>query len=574
MVAASERLPAHVIGDGVHTIEELVQRKNSEPLRGEGHEKPLTKISLDETAQEMLKRQGLTLSDCPPADEMVYLRDSANLSTGGEATDVTSQLHVSLRQLAERAARMIGLDICGVDMVVADPALPATSGSCAVVEVNASPGIRMHQYPSQGMARDVGAAIVDMMFPGGDDGRIPIVAITGTNGKTTTTRLIAHGLKLLGKCVGMTTTSGVWIGDEQVLKGDTTGPLSARTVLSDPTVEAAVLETARGGIVRGGLAYDRANVAVLTNISLDHVGQDFVESLDDLLHIKSLVAECVHPNGTVVLNADDAQLVGLSRRLNTAVAFFTMNPGQTHFQEHLSRGGVGYWQENGWLMEGRGSLSWPLQAVDSILLTDNGTAKFQIENCLAAAAAMRSLGLTRSDVRNALTTFIPATANRGRSMSFRMPNGTRVVLDYGHNPGGFERVGEWLNAVPHGHLIGVVGVPGDRADSLIQDSARQLAEIFDSFIVKEDEDKRGRADGEVAALIAAEIRKVAPHKSCIIQLSETEALKQALAGSQDGDIVAMFYEQLQPLVQLVLAAGGETVHGLARTDQMVAAAGR
>jgi cyanophycin synthetase len=565
LVAASERIPAHVQGDGVHTVEQLVAQVNAHPDRGEDHEKPLTRIVIDTVAEQVLRRQGLAADTVPACGQTVLLRDSANLSTGGEAVDVTERLHVLYRQIAERAARLIGLDVCGIDMIV--PAVdraPREDEACAVVEVNAAPGIRMHQHPSYGDRRDAGLAVVNSLYPEGDDGRIPIISVTGTNGKTTTTRLIAHGLARNGRVVGMTTTGGVFIGGEKVVEGDTTGPASARMILADPAVEAAVLETARGGIVRGGLAYDKANVAVLTNITLDHIGQDNVETVEDLVHIKSLVAECVFEDGTVVLNAADPNLVDLSRRLRTKVVFFAPTADNPVLRRHLASGGVGYYLQRGWLTEGRGSLSWEIAFAREIPLTMEGTARFQIENCLAAAAALRAIGLTRRQVADALLSFQPGRDNPGRCMTYRMPSGCHVMLDYGHNPDGFRRVGEWLRQLGYKRRIGVVGVPGDRANQVIQEAAGELAEWFDAFIVKEDADKRGRREGEVAQLMEAEIRRRHPEKPCVIVLDEPTALRQAIAGAKAGELVVAFYEQLAPLRRVVEEMGGVPAQLLAK----------
>ncbi len=556
-VAASERIPAHVRGDGQHSVEELVALANADPRRGEDHEKPLTKIPLDETAGLHLKRQGLTLSSVPAPGEVVYMRESANLSTGGEAVDLTDDLHPSYISLAERAARLIGLDVCGLDMVVAAPTEPYQRGACTIIEVNASPGIRMHQSPSYGQSRDVADAIVTSLYPTGR-GRIPIVSVTGTNGKTTTTRLIGHGVSQTGKIVGMTTTGGVFVGDEQVLWGDTTGPDSANVVLSDPAVEVAVLECARGGIVRGGLAYDKANVAVLTNIAGDHIGQDGVESVEDLVHIKSLVAECVEDDGIVVLNADNKHLVDLAARLSARVVYFAGSEDNKTLRRHLACGGVGYYVSRGWLIEARGNLTWEVVPVTEIPLTLGGSAPFQVENCLAGLAALRAYGLTRQQCAEALCSFSPHQNNKGRCTLFRMPNGGRVVLDYGHNPDGFYQVGRWLKRVPHRRLIGVVGVPGDRADSVIRESGEQLAGIFDEFIVKEDKDKRGRRDGEIAALIMSQLSRACPEKRCTVVLSEPQALERALDESGPDDIVAAFYEDYNGVEEVVLRRGGQT----------------
>lgn len=557
-VAASERIPARVLGDGVQSIRELIEEANRDPLRGDDHEKPLTKITVDSVVLHHLRRQGLDLANVPPAGEWICLRDSANLSTGGEAVDVTDDLHPTYRRLAERVARLIGLDVCGLDLVVRDPTAPYQPSTCFVIEVNASPGIRMHQHPSYGMARDAGEAIVGALYPTGS-GRIPIIAVTGTNGKTTTTRLIGHGIAQSGKQVGMTTTGGVFIGGEKVQSGDTTGPDSARVVLSDPAVEVAVLETARGGIVRGGLAYDKANVAVFTNIAIDHIGQDGVETIEDLMHIKSLVTECVYDEGTVVLNADDPHLVELSKRLRAHVVFFSMMDDHPALKRHLACGGVGYYVSRGWLVEARGHLTWEVAPIVEIPLTLGGTARFQVENALAAVAALRAYGLTRQQTAHALASFAPQQDNPGRCVLFQMPCGGHVVLDYGHNPAGFAQIGRWLAEVPHKRLVGVVGVPGDRADSVIRQSAVSASDIFDAFVVKEDEDKRGRREGEVATMLASQIAAKCPEKPCTVVLSETEALARAVESMERGDIVVVFYESLAGVERMVRDLGGRPV---------------
>ncbi|MCL6516630.1 cyanophycin synthetase [Alicyclobacillus sp.] len=557
--AASERIPARVFGDGLHTVQELIDAANAHPLRGMGHEKPLTRIRVDAVVLNTLRRQQLGLTSVPAPGQEVWLRESANLSTGGEAVDVTADVHPSYARLAERVARVIGLDVCGIDMVVAHPEAPFDRRACAVIEVNAAPGIRMHEHPSYGVARAAGERIVESLFPNGADGRIPIVAITGTNGKTTTTRLIGHVLASTGRVVGMTTTSGVWIGGEKVLDGDTTGPESARIVLSDPAVDVAVLETARGGIVRGGLAYDRANVAVITNISMDHLGQDGVETIEDLVHIKSLVGECVWEDGTVVLNADDERLVQLAPRLPARVAYFSMSDQNPVLKRHLACGGVGYYLFRDWIVEGRGNLTWEVAPVRDIPLTMQGLARFHVENCLAAVAALRALGCTRQQVASGLTSFLPGEHNPGRCMLYRLPGGVHAVLDYGHNPEGFQRMAEWLRQVPHRRLVAVVGVPGDRMDAVIRQSGRQAAALFDALVVKEDADKRGRREGEVAGILEEEIRNTAPGKPCTVILPEPDALRFALNQAVPGDVVVMFFERLDPAKRVIEEFGGVPV---------------
>lgn len=566
--AASQRIPAKVVGDGAHSIEELIDITNMDPKRGIGHEKPLTQIVVDDIVTATLTRRGYSLRDIPAKGVEVILRESANLSTGGEAVDVTDAIHESYQRLAERIARVMGLDVCGIDMVItSDLTTPFSRNHAAVIEVNAAPGIRMHEHPSHGLPRRVGSKIVDMLFPPGTDGRIPIIAVTGTNGKTTTTRLIGHALQAEGQRVGMTTTGGVTINGEIVLEGDTTGPESARMVLSDPSVDVAVLETARGGIVRGGLAYDKANVAVMTNLSADHVGQDGVDSIENLLHVKSLVAECVFDDGTVVLNADNPHLAALGRRLRPRIVYFAMSEENPTLMRHLAKGGVGYFVLRGWIVEARGHLTWEVVQTKDIPITMDGTAAFHVENCLAAAAAMRSIGLTRQQVAYGLTSFHPTRNNRGRLMIYELPRDVRVILDYGHNADGFERVGEWLQQCPHESLIGVVGVPGDRADSVIRAACAKLCRHFDTFIVKEDSDKRGRSVGEVATLMAAELHRGAPEKPLSVVLDEREALRQAINMAKAGDIVVAFYEQLGPLQSLVTQLGGVSTTSMSATDK-------
>lgn len=561
-VAVSRRQPAQVIGDGFRTIEALILSTNADVRRGVGHEKPLTQIHIDEVVKSTLAKRGESLQTIPAEGKCVVLRDSANLSTGGEAYDITDEVHPTYKQLAERAARIVGLDVCGIDMVVESPVEPATNQNCAIIEVNAAPGIRMHQHPSQGQARDVADHIVSSLYPNWRQGRIPIVSITGTNGKTTTTRLIAHGLELEGRTVGMTTTGGVYIGGKKVVDGDTTGPGSARMVLTDPAVETAVLETARGGIVRGGLAYDKADVAVLTNISLDHVGQDGIDSVEDLLHVKSLVAECVHKDGTVVLNADDASLVSLIPRLQSRIVLISSTPDNLVVKEHLRTGGTALFVEGTQMIEASGMSRRSLINVADIPLTARGTIGFHVENALLAAAAMRASGMTRQSVAVALKRFLPER-NEGRCMIYRLPEEKYVILDYAHNPAGFARIGEWLQKVPHRRLVGVVGVPGDRDNQVVIESANALASTFDMFIVKEDADKRGRKTGEIASLMLSALRQAAPKKSMKVVLDECDALSEAAHLLQRGDIACLFYEEKGRLIEWVQSHGGVRVSDIA-----------
>jgi cyanophycin synthetase len=561
MVAAAQRIPAHVWGDGVHTIAELIDETNHDPRRGNDHEKPLTKIKTDPLVLSILKRAQKTLDDVPPRGEMVLLRDSANLSTGGEARDVTDHVHPHLKSLCERAARVVGLDICGVDLVLPDIEKPY-AGTGGIVEVNAAPGIRMHHYPSEGKPRDVGAAIVDMLYPDGATGRIPLISITGTNGKTTVTRLIRHLLSATGKNVGMTTTDGIWIGDEEVARGDMTGPWSAGVVLADPSVEVAVLETARGGIVRSGLGYDWADVAVMTNIAADHIGQDGIETLDDIAYIKRLVAERVREGGTLVLNADDEILVRIPehpRVSDTAkqIVYFSIRPHNPHVERHLSQSGTSFVVNGAWIEERKGHVVSRLARLDSIPATLGGTAEFQIYNVLAAAAAARACGVDPGTIGRALSQFALERDSAGRVNLFALNDGY-VLIDYGHNPAALQAISATVSRWNATRVTQVVAVPGDRSDALIKEAARAIT-CADRVIVREDDDLRGREPGQVAELLRSALRQEKPDLAVSIVLDELDALKKAVSEMRAGEVVVALSERVAEGKQWLLAEGATPV---------------
>ena len=562
VVAASERIPAHIIGDGAHTILQLVDIVNRQPDRGDDHEKPLTRITIDETSARYLQGQGKRLHDVPLYGEMVLLRDSANLSTGGIAKDVTDEVHPSFVQMAVRAGRAIGLDICGVDIMAPDISRPVDA-SCAVIEVNAAPGIRMHHYPSSGQARNVADAIVDMLFPKGAKSRIPVVAITGTNGKTTTTRMIGHMLQDTGMTVGMTTTDGIFVGGAEVLHGDTTGPQSARLVLSDPTVDVAVLETARGGIMRGGIAYGMADVGIITNVTRDHIGQDGLRELKDIVKVKSLIAECIVPGGAVVLNADDPELVKLAGRLKHKAIFTSAKEKNPILTRHLGRGGMAYFVRDGWIIEAAGSLEWKVIRIDELPITLHGAAWFHVANAMQAVAAARHLGLSRQQCAQSLSQFRSDTHNPGRVNIFKMPSGLQFIADYGHNPEGIRAVGEMVSSLVGKKVPAIVGFPGDRSDDVIREASRIAAAYFDPLYVKEDADKRGRQPGEIAMLIADEVKRVSPGTRVSIELDEYRALEIAVHAHPNDQLLLMFYEKLEPIRHFMDLHGGIQIPDLA-----------
>jgi cyanophycin synthetase len=553
MVAASERLLPHVIGDGINAIRDLIAIENRNPLRGEGHEKPLTKIKVDSDVLTHLQHSGMSLDTIPERAEHVILSNRSNLSIGATARDVTDEVHPTIARMCERAARLVGLDVCGVDLVIPDIAEPMTSGG--VIELNASPGLRMHHFPSAGMPREVGDAVVEAIFPPGAPSRIPIISITGTNGKTTVTRMIGHVLSGTGLCVGMTTTDGVYIGEEQVVEGDTTGPQSAQVVLSDPAVDVAVLETARGGIVRRGLGYDWSDIGLLTNISDDHVGQDGIESVEDILYIKSLVAERVKEGGTVILNADDEHLAKLMdeervSRVPKKVVYFGMNEDNPLIKSHLQFGGTAYFPRQQSLIESIGETQRTLADVSMLPVMMNGAADFQLANLLAAIAACRVFGVEQSVLLKRLINFSSWANNPGRANLYRL-NGGHVMVDYGHNTEAFNAICRMTSHWNDRQVTGIITVPGDRDDAVIDRAARVAAKGFNRVIVREDHDLRGRNRGDVASIFCRAISEVSPATECEVILDEIEALRRAVSRMVKGEVIVVFYEKLQPL-QVVL----------------------
>jgi cyanophycin synthetase len=566
-VAASERVPAHVVGDGESTIAELVEEVNLRPERGEDHERPLTKIAIDATMMEFMKRRRLTLRHRPEQGEVVYLRECANLSTGGTARDVTDLIHPQVAAMCERAARIIGLDVCGIDLILDDIAKPPGPDN-GVIEVNAAPGLRMHVSPSEGRSRDVGAAIIDMLYPDGESGRIPIISITGTNGKTTITRMVSHTLSEKGMTVGMATTDGIYIGGALVVEGDTTGPRSAQTILSDPSVEIAVLETARGGIVRGGLGYDWSDISVISNVRLDHVGQDGIETLDDLLYIKALVAERVRKGGTLILNADDERLAQLASDESVAgpkknIVYFSMRPPHVLIRRRLDEGGSAYLYKDGWIVEAVGGAETRVIRASDIPVTLGGAASFNIANALAAVAVCRALGLSREEVAEAFKGFRGDPHNAGRAGLFEIRGGY-ALLDYGHNPDAFTAVCRMAATWRGRRVTGVIGVPGDRDDMVIEQAGRAAARGFERIIIKEDRDPRGRRRGEIADLLRRAVMNEAPGRDCRVALDEIAAMRIAIEEIEPGDVVVIFYEKLDPALSLLEQFGARSAQSVPR----------
>ena len=554
MVAASERLPCHIKGDGVHTIAELIEIENQNPMRGEGHEKPLTQIKINSILLASMLKEGWILEDVPEEGEQVTLCSGMNLSTGGTAKDVTDEVHPTVKNLCERAARVINLDICGVDLVLEDISAPMPKEKGGIIEMNAAPGLRMHIFPSEGKPRDVGGAIVEMLYPNGENGRIPIISITGTNGKTTVSRMISHILKESGLIVGTTTTDGIYLNGEEIIKGDTTGPVSAKTILGDSSVKVAVLETARGGIVRRGLGYDWSDIGVITNISEDHIGQDGIETIDDIINIKALIAERVRPGGTLILNADDPNSLRVLERervkaLPKRIVLFSLDDKNPLLQKHLDENGTVYFAKNGWITEANGGGRYTLVKINSIPATMNGTAEFQIANALAAIAACRAYGLWCETIKS-LQTFKSDANNPGRNNLYKVGRGYALV-DYGHNAGAFQAICRMAANWRGKTVTGIIGVPGDRDDSIIKDAALVAAEGFHKVVIKEDTDLRGRRSGEVARLLCETVTSVAPDRSCEIVLDEIAAFENALREIDETQVVVLFYDKLAPVLEIL-----------------------
>ena len=506
VVAVAERIPAHVVGNGIDTIEALVEKENRNPARGEGHDNVLTQIQLDRTSDKLLELQGFDLDTVLKKDKVCYLRETANLSTGGVAIDRTDEIHPDNAWIAERASRLIGLDVAGIDIVTDDISKPLKEVDGVIVEVNAAPGLRMHVSPSTGVPRNVAGPIIDMLFPPDEPTRIPIVAITGTNGKTTTTRLTAHIFKQMYETVGFTTTDGIYLGDRLVEKGDTTGPQSARMILEDPTVDMAVLETARGGLLRSGLAFKQCDIGVVLNVAADHLGIGDINTIDELAKLKAVVPESAKADGHVVLNADDWRVAEMAEHVDAQVVYFSMDAENELVRSHVKNGGVAAVYEEGYLSILQRDWLLRIEKAESVPVTMGGRAPFMIANALAASLTAFVHGVKIEDIRTALRTFdVSAQKIPGRMNLFNLGH-CHALVDYAHNPAGYEAVGSFVKNWP-GASLGVIGAPGDRRDEDMLALGGLSVDIFDRVVIKEDNDTRGRTVGEVADLITQGIEE-------------------------------------------------------------------
>ena len=544
LIAAARRTPAAVLGDGKSSIQQLINKVNEDPRRGIGHEKVLTSIKADKHTLDLLKTRGENLKTVLPAGEIRYLKSTANISTGGTATDVTDQMHPYNVLLAERVAGIVGLDICGIDLMANDIAVPLNESRGAVIEVNAAPGFRMHIAPTEGLPRNVAAPVVDMLFPRGSTARIPIIAVTGTNGKTTTTRLIAHLVASKGYKVGFTTTDGIYIQGVQLQTGDCTGGQSAEFVLKDPTVNYAVLETARGGMLRSGLGFHNCDIAVVTNVAADHLGMRDIYTVEEMAAVKGVLPRTVRKNGWAVLNADDDLVYAMARTVDCRVALFSMNEHSPRIQEHVEAGGVAAVYEEGYVTIYRNSYKLRIDRAAEFPITFGGRAGFNIENCLAAALAGFLAGFDKDDIKTAMRTFVPsASKTPGRMNVFKFPK-YEVIVDYAHNTAGITKFAEFMEATPATRKIGVVSGLGDRRDEDTLGFARIAGRIFDEVILRQDRDLRGKSAEFLREIMERGLRLDKPDLKITYIEQEQEAIDHVLKTAPKGAVITMFAEDI------------------------------
>lgn len=545
LIAAARRDPPHVIGDGVHTVRQLVDEVNKDPRRGEGHATSLTKIRFDDIAIARLAAQDLQPESVPPKGQRVILRNNANLSTGGTATDVTDDVHPDLSARAIAAAQTIGLDVAGVDVVCDSVLRPLEEQSGGIVEVNAAPGLRMHLSPSYGKGRNVGEAIVSEIFAPGEDGRIPVVAVTGTNGKTTTVRLIAHMLTTSGLRVGMTNTDGIYVQGKRIDTGDCSGPRSARNVLLHPDVDAAVFETARGGVLREGLGFDRCKVAVVTNIGLgDHLGLNYITTVEDLAVLKRVIVQNVADSGYAVLNAADPIVAAMAATCPGSVIFFATDRYNVVLATHAAQGKRVVFVEDGHIVaaEGKSSVRIPLTQVP---ITRNGSIGFQVENVLASVAAAWGSGVEWKYIAEALATFKADSDNAPGRFNVFDYKGATIIADYGHNPDAIMALVKAVEAMPGKRRSVVISGAGDRRDEDIRQQTEILGDAFDDVILYQDACQRGRADGEVIALLRAGLKNARRTSHTQEINGEFIAIDTAMGRLQPGDLCLILIDQVE-----------------------------
>ena len=552
-ICAALRTPAAVTGDGEHTIQWLVDETNKDPRRGYGHEKVLTSIKLDDFSEIMLREKGYTLETIPPKGELVLLKPTANLSTGGTSTDITDEVHPNNIFMCERISKIIGLDICGIDIMAPDLREPISQNGGAVLEVNAAPGFRMHIDPAVGIGRNVAEPVIDMLFPKGSEGRIPIIAITGTNGKTTTTRLVAHIAKGAGYKVGYTTSDGVYIQNQLLMKGDCTGPVSAQFVLKDPTVDFAVLECARGGILKNGLAFQNCDIAIITNVSTDHIGLGGIESIEQMAKVKAVVAETVFSYGYAILNADDDLVFAIKNDLNCNIGLFSMDENNPRIKKHCSGGGLAAVYENGYVTILKGTWKIRVEKVADIPITFGGKATHNIMNTLPAILATYLYrNIKVDDIKGALQTFIPsAKLTPGRLNFFKFKN-FEFLVDFAHNQAGLLLLADFLSKIDGHPKVGIISGTGDRRDNDIKDLGRISASCFDEIIIRQDKNLRGRTAVEIVNLLVEGINEAKTKEIPVkIIYNEREAIMYAYQHAVPGSLITIMCDVVAEALDLI-----------------------
>jgi cyanophycin synthetase len=511
----------------------------------------LTEITIDRETEEQLIKHGYTLETVLKKDEKCYLKGTANLSTGGTSTDITDIVHPHNIFICERISRVIGLDICGIDIMATNLSEPLEVTGGVVLEVNAAPGFRMHLAPANGLPRNVAAPVIDMLYPPGKSCRIPIIAVTGTNGKTTTTRLIAHIVKNNGFRVGFTTSDGIYVQNSMLTKGDTTGPVSAEFILKDPTVEFAVLETARGGILRSGLGFGKCDVAVVTNIQEDHMGLSDINTLKEMANVKGVVARAVKRDGYVVLNADNEHTVSIAKTVDCKIAYFSLDEHNPVIVEHCKTGGIAAIYENGFITIKKGDWKFRVEKASHVPLTFGGKVTFMIYNVLAATLATYAYGFTIEDIKLNLNTFIPSAVQTPGRMNIFDFKEYKVLIDFAHNADGFRGIKEFLSTIDSPYKIGIITGTGDRRDDDIRDMGRISAQMFDHIIIRQDKFLRGRLAEDIVKLLVEGIMEVNPKQSYEYIPKEVEALRHALDMAKPGTFITALSDVIDNAIDVV-----------------------
>ena len=551
LVAAAVRTPAHVIGDGKSTIQQLIDEVNKDPRRGYGHENVPTQITVNDLTLSIIKANGYTLNSVLEKDKRLLLKDTANLSTGGTAEDVTDIVHPANVFMAERISKIIDLDICGIDVMTTDISKPLEETGGAVLEVNAGPGFRMHLAPTSGLPRNVAAHVIDKLFPQGSTSRIPIIAVTGTNGKTTTTRLISHLAKMKGYKVGYTTSDGVYIQNRLLMKGDCTGPASAEFVLKDPTVNFAVLECARGGLLRAGLGFHKCDIGIVTNVAADHLGLKGIHTIEQLAKVKGVIPETVLPDGYAILNADDDLVYDMRKSVNCNVALFSMDENSPRIKAMQKLGGISAVYENGYITICRGE--WKLRVIKAVNvpLTYGGRATFMIQNVLPAVIAAYVKGFTIDEIKIGLETFIPSPAQTPGRLNLFQFKDFQVLLDYAHNPAGMRALQKFIENIDATIKVGIIAGVGDRREEDTNEIGSIAADMFDEIIIRQDKHLRGRTEDELIGMLDAGIKKKDPNKKTTIIPNEKEAATFAIKNAIKGALIVICSDVIPDALDLV-----------------------